>query len=142
MHVYTHIVTYSYIHIHMTHYNSPSAVISSLCVKPTWDARIICYNILQCVYMHIYTCVDMILYIIICIYIYICFCFCPPKEGVHLTMVFWVLASTAFQWFQNRKFAHDLPHPSWLERKIQYVCVYIYIYTHIVYNNSLYHNMS
>ena len=80
MHVYTHIVTYSYIHIHMTHYNSPSAVISSLCVKPTWDARIICYNILQCVYMHIYTCVDMILYIIMYIYIYM-FLFLSTQGG-------------------------------------------------------------
>ena len=42
----------------------------------------------------------------------------PPKEEVQIMMVFGVLARTTFPLSPNRTFAHDLPHPSWVERKV------------------------
>ena len=47
----------------------------------------------------------------------------PPRKGVRVMMLFGVLVSTTFPLLQDLKFAHDLPHPSWV-----YIYIYIYIY--------------
>ena len=46
---------------------------------------------------------------------------CPPGKGGASHDGFGALASTTFSSLQNHKFAHDLPHPSWVHIKVHLI---------------------